>query len=184
MVGFGSTAEAGVIEYRKLDGVRVVAWTNSPCSAFESSPELKATCVDDLAAASKAAVGPGGGVLLAAEGNFAFEANPKNGNVYRITTGEDGEVVAKDFVVRLKQPAGKRMRTLVTGRIELVEDASALVDATAKTRRSVLSLRYVVGQGKKEPQSFELRFDARSLKPTSPPDKTIAVYDIPLMYWN
>jgi len=184
----GTNAEASVIEYTNLDGERVAAWTDAPCDALISAEELKPKCVDSLDEVSKTAIGPAGGILLARDGEFAFEVNPATGGVYRATVkkGEKGEeVVAKDFITVLKLPAGRRLRTLVTGRIGQADFAAALVNGkTSPSTRTLLTLTFVVGRTAEEFETFELSYDVQTLEATVTP-RTIKVptYDPPTVGW-
>lgn len=165
----GVSADASVIEYSTLDGKRAAAWSDAPCSALAPSAELKVKCVDDLGEL-KTAIGPGGGVLLASVGSYFFEADPKDGTVYRLTverTKEGEKITQKVIFSRVKLPPGKRLRTLVSARVQEVDNAGALVNGkTATATQGLLTLSYVVGRSADDFETFEASFDIDTLKPT------------------
>lgn len=185
----GTNAEASVIEYTDLNGDRVAAWSDAPCDALLSADELKPKCVDSLEEISKTSIGPAGGILLARVGEYAFEVNPKSGGVYRATVkkGEKGdEVVEKRFITRVKLPPGRRLRTLVSGRIAQIDNSAALVNAkTEASTRTLLTLSFVVGHSADDFETFEMSYDVETLEATIS-TRTIKVptYDPPPQYWS
>jgi hypothetical protein len=180
----GATANAGVVEYTAVDGARAAAWTDAPCSALDSAKELEAKCVDSLDEVTKTAIGPGGGILIAKSGAYTFEVNPKTGHVNRVRTDERGAIVERVFVVGIKLPPGRRLRTLVSGRIEKTVAAAALVDSAVEARGARLVLTYVVGRSSADYQTFELSYDVETLEAVgkSPP-RGVDPYEIPPTYW-
>ncbi|TVQ88247.1 MAG: hypothetical protein EA397_17330 [Deltaproteobacteria bacterium] len=181
----GTSAHAGVIEYTDIDGARAAAWTSQPCEALEASKDLKAECVDSLDGVSKTAIGPGGGILIARAGAYSFEVNPKTGHVSRVLADTRGTVKERVFVVGLKLPPGRRLQTLVSGRIEKTVSAEALVSTSVEAYGARLVLSYVVGRSSSDYDTFELSFDVETLEArTEPPPRNLSWYTAPPTYWN
>jgi hypothetical protein len=180
----GVSAEASVIEYTSVDGSRAAAWTDAACSALDPAKQLEVRCVDKLDQVSKSALGPGGGILLAKSGAYAFEVNPKTNGVYRVKTDKGGKVIEKTFVVKIKLPARRKLQTLVAGRIEQAVDAAALVDRSVQGHGARLTLTYIVGSSSTDYERFELSYDVEGLQPLGARAKRpVEVIETPPTYW-
>jgi hypothetical protein len=134
-------------------------------------------CIDD-ARLDPAAIGPGGGLLLARDGDRWVEGDLASGAITLVITDAAGVVQKREPLLRdLKQlrrfARRPGTRTLVTAAIENVPAARGVIDGTGLGARDVISFRiitYVVAGGARTVvDESDLAFDLGTLRPTVSP---------------
>lgn len=155
-----SQALAGVIEFTTLEGDRAAAWTNANCNQLQPDDKLQPKCVGALEQASAAAMGPGGGVLLAKHGNTTFEANPETGAVRAVLLGDEGQPIATRQITKLPEGQLQSRRFLISARVETITAPIGLAKASIGSARNVLTISFVSGKNLNALEEAELTYDA------------------------
>jgi hypothetical protein len=178
-IGVAAVAEAGsqVTWTDPVTGQRVTGRSTSPCAELPTAGPLSVRCIDD-ARLDPAAIGPGGGLLLARDGDRWVEGDLASGAITLVITDAAGVVQKREPLLRdLKQLRRfarlPGTRTLVTARIENVPAARGVIDGTGLGARDVVAFHlvtYTVAGGVRTViDEADLAYDLATLKPTVSP---------------